>query len=284
MPILPSGLVVPGLPYLIALGLGTVLITLLLVGLEAPVTKEYVVAFVPWMAVGGIVHAFYQVSAPPAVTSPPGLYPGWVAPVFSAPAVYVTLYVVVGLVWILLVMIGELSGRMNRVGTYLGAVGLGVLCVFLGAMIWQGLALEFSPLWPIVGFVVTVPVTGVTYALISLRWTRAAARAGLSGASVIFAHAFDGLTTLIGVDILGVSERTPIPEAIMNLAASLPTAEYIGSGWLFVLVKLVVASVVVIAVADMLEERPTLGSLLLVLVTAVGLGPAANNFVLFTLA
>ncbi|WP_181686249.1 DUF63 family protein [Halorhabdus salina] len=285
MPLLPSGLVVPDLPYLLGLGLGGLLTTVFLVGIEPPVTKGHVIAFVPWIAVGGISHALYQLSVPPTVTSPPGLYPEWVAPLFSAPAVYVTVYVLIGGVWLVLVMIGALSGRIDRVGTYLGAVGTGVLLVFLGAIVWQGLgdALDFSPLWPIVGFIIAVPLSGITYALISLRWTTQAARAGLAGGSVVFAHAFDGVTTAIGADVLSVTERSPLPEAIMDFAASLPTAAYLGSGWLFVVVKLLVAGLVVVAVADMLDEHPVQGSLLLVFVAAVGLGPAANNFVIFTL-
>lgn len=283
MPILPSGLVIPDVPYLLALGLGAVLTTLLLLGLEPPVTKQYVIALMPWMAVGGMAHAFYEISIPPTVTSPPGLYPEWVAPLFSAPSVYVTLYVVVGTIWLALHMYGTMAGRIHRVGTYLGAVGSGVLIVFVTATVWQGLTIGFSPLWPTVGFVLSVAVTTVTYVLLSLRWTGAIAKTGLAGAGVVFAHAFDGLTTMIGIDLLAVTERTPIPAAIMDFAGSLPTASYLGSGWLFVLVKLLVASIIVIAVAEYVDEQPTEGSLFLIVVTAVGLGPAANNFVLFSL-
>ena len=281
--VLPSGFVVPDIPYLVALGLAALLTTLLLWGLEPPVTRHHVVAFLPWAAVGGITHAFYQITVPPAVTSPPGLYPEWIAPLFAAPAVYVTLYVVVGIVWLSLIFAGAISGSLDRTHLHLGISGLGVLIVFLTAMVWQGLEIGLSPTWPIVGFVLALPLTAVAYFLLSVRWTGVVARTGLAGAAVVFAHVFDGVITAIGYDVLGASERTPLPAAIMAFAGDLPTAAYLGSGWLFVIIKVVVATIVVAAVADLVDERPAAGSLLLTFVAAFGLGPATNNFVLFFL-
>lgn len=279
MAILPSGLVVPDLPYLVVIGLGALLTTLLLLGFEPPVRKMHVIALLPWMAIGGIAHGFYQVP----ISS--GLYPEWIAPLFSAPMVYITTYVLVATVWLLLILLGTATGNLDRVGLYLGSIGLGVLIVFLGAMVWQGIApgLSFTPIWPTLAFVISLAVTAVTYFLVSLRWTGAVARMGLAGVAVVFAHAFDGVITMIGYDVLETPERTPLPEAIMEFAGSLPTAQFIGSGWLFLLVKLLIAIFVVVTFADYVEERPTRGSLFLVVITAVGLGPAVNNFVLFTL-
>ncbi|MFB6202839.1 MAG: DUF63 family protein [Halorhabdus sp.] len=284
--VLPSGLVVPEAPYLVALGLGALLTTLLLWGIQPPVTKNHVLAFLPWVAVGGITHAFYQISLPnaiPPITSPPGLYPEWVAPLFSAPAVYVTIYVVVGVVWLALIFIGTIGGILDRVYLHLGVTGLGVLVVFLIALVWQGLAIGLDPLWPLVAFLVSLPITAVAYFLLSVQWTSVVARTGMAGATVVFSHVFDGVITAIGYDVLGMSERTPIPAAIMEFAGTLPTAPYLGSGWLFVVVKLLVVTVVLWATADLFDERPAVGSLLFVFVAAVGLGPATNNFVLFIL-
>ena len=284
--VLPSGLVVPETPYLVALGLAALLTTLLLWGLEPPVTKRHVFAFLPWIAVGGITHAFYQVSVPtavPPVTSPPGLYPEGVAPLFSAPSVYLTIYVVVGVVWLLLIFIGTIGGFLERTHLHLGITGLGVLIVFLVMLVWQGLEIGLSPLWPIVALVLALPITAVAYFLLSVKLTSIVARTGLAGAAVVFAHVFDGVITAVGYDVLGASERTPLPAAIMEFAGTLPTAPYLGSGWLFVVVKLLVAIVVVAAAADLFDDRPAAGSLLFTLVAAFGLGPAANNFVLFIL-
>ena len=62
----------------------------------------------------------------------------------------------------------------------------------------------------------------------------------------------------------------------------MPTAEVLGTVWLFVLVKIALATVVVTFLAESVRERPREGYLLLALVAAVGLGPGAHNLLLFT--
>ena len=108
--------------------------------------------------------------------------------------------------------------------------------------------------------------------------------AGGVGALAVVAHALDGVSTAVGVDVLGFGERTPLSRVIIETAAALPTAEVLGAGWLFVVVKLAVACVVVVLLADLVEEDPREGSLLLGFVAAVGLGPGAHNLLLFAIA
>jgi uncharacterized membrane protein len=57
----------------------------------------------------------------------------------------------------------------------------------------------------------------------------------------------------------------------------------VGEGWVFLLVKLAVATLVVWLFAEYVRDRPAEGYLLLGLVAAVGLGPAAHNLLLFAI-
>jgi uncharacterized membrane protein len=107
---------------------------------------------------------------------------------------------------------------------------------------------------------------------------------GRLGILAVGAHALDGVSTAVGIDLLGFGERTPLSRLVIEFGASLPTAPAIGGAWLFVLVKLVVASVVVVALTETVREEPTTGRLLLGFVAAVGLGPGAHNVLLFTVA
>jgi len=107
---------------------------------------------------------------------------------------------------------------------------------------------------------------------------------GPTGPLVLFAHALDGVSTAVGVDILQYGERTPLPRLIIDTARSLPTAEFVGAGWLFVAVKIALASLIVVYLADLVRDDPTRGNLLLGLVAAVGLGPGTHNLVLFAVA
>jgi len=124
-------------------------------------------------------------------------------------------------------------------------------------------------------------VTFVVYVLLGAWRTYIIAEARHVGWLVLFSHVFDGITTAIGVDLLGTTERSYLPRAIMEFAADLPTAEILGTGWLFVVVKVVVAVLVIVLFADYVSEEPERGNLLFAAVAFVGLGPAMNNFLLF---
>lgn len=277
MVLFPEGFVIPGVPYLGGLVLGAILTTILLVSLEPEVNKNYVVSFLPWMALGGILHGFYQ------VPEPPGLYPSGIAPIFSAPTVYLTMYVLVSVIWLILLLFGTATGHLDDIGHYLGSVGTGMLIVAIGTMIWQGLALGAWLLWPVVGFVASLVLTAFVYIPMSLIWTGPVSKTGVAGPALVFAQAFDGIITAIGYDILGAGEQMPVSAAILKLGSQLPVAEYIGAGWLFVVVKILIPVLVVLSLADYMAEQPRQGTLIFVMVTAVGLGPAMNNFVIFVL-
>ena len=82
--ILPEGLVVPGVPYLLGLAVASIAVGAVLFTRRPPVTQRLVVAFTPWMAAGAAFHVLYQLEAVPDA----------VAPLFSAPAVYVSTFLV----------------------------------------------------------------------------------------------------------------------------------------------------------------------------------------------
>jgi len=276
MQVLPSGLAVPPLPYVAVLVVFTVALVALLVALEPPVTQRQVVAFVPWIATGGILHAFHQL----------GVYPSSVAPFFGAPAVYVTTFVLTGAIWLVSAFLATVNDRPERIARDLVAIGSGVLVTLVGFAYWQAAGLVESTVpfaWPVVGVLGGLVITAPAYYLLTIWQTSAVAKVGYGGVAVVYAHALDGFSTALGVDVLGVGERTPIPARIMEFAADLPTAQYIGQGWLFVVVKLLLAMAIVLALDEYVDEEPTQGNLLLTFVAAVGLGPAANNLTLFLL-
>lgn len=272
--VLPSGLVIPPLPYLVTLVGATLLIGALLVAIEPPVDQRTVLALVPWIGLGGLLHALSL----PTIT----LYSPRVAPLFRAPAVYLTTFIATGLVWITLSMIGVRRGSDDTISRNLGLVGTGILTVMLVLTLITALRSGLlAVIWPTVAFIGSLVVAAVVVLIIALWRTPVMIRARYAGPAVIFAHVFDGLSTAIGKDVLGVGERSPIPRMIMEFASTLPTASTLGTGWLFLLVKIVVASAVVVLMHEYLEEEPVEGSLIMAVIVAVGLGPAMNNFVLF---
>lgn len=272
--VLPSGLALPPFEYAVALLGGTLVVTALLYALEPPIDQRTVVALTPWMALGGALHALHQ---PPIEA-----YRPVVAPLFGAPAVYLTTYVTLGAIWVALSLFSVRRGHSETISRNLGLVGTGFLTVILVLSVIMALRSDLLALvWPTVSVTVAAVLAALTVLAVALWRTPIAVRMRYAAPTVVLAHALDGVSTAVGADVIGVTERTPIPARIMEFAASLPTAPYLGRGWLFVLVKLVVAVVIVVLLDDYLEEEPVEASILLAVVTAVGLGPAANNIVLF---
>jgi uncharacterized membrane protein len=275
--VLPTGFGLPPLPYLVVLVGGVFLITALLIALEPPVDQRTVVALAPWMALGGALHALNQ--------PPVELYDATLAPLFGTPSVYLTTFNTTGTVWLLLALFGVRTGHDENISRNLGLVGTGILTVILLLSAITALRSGLiDPVWPALAVLVSLFVAAIAVLAVALWRTPLVIRARYAAPVVVFAHVFDGVSTAIGTDVLGVSERSPLPRAIMEFAGDLPTASAIGSGWLFVLVKLVVAIAVVVLMDDYLQEEPVEASLVLSLVAAVGLGPATNNVVLFLFA
>jgi uncharacterized membrane protein len=216
---------------------------------------------------GSAAHVLYVIDALPDAVRPLG----------GTPAVYVAVATLGVGAWVLADAV--LDGP--TVPRALAASG-GLLA--LGAVVAVGLAgASMSPGAPAAAVVVASVLAAVAWAGLS-RAAPAVRTTGALGAFVIFAHLLDGVSTAVGVDVLGFGERTPLSRVIIEFAAGLPTDPVLGAGWLFVLVKLGVASLVVWLFADLVDEEPVRSRLLLGFVAAVGLGPAVHNLLLFTIA
>jgi len=278
-----SDFVLPGLIPAVVLLIATGTISVLLYALRPPLTQRMVLAFVPWVVSGAILHVFWQLQN----ILQRQLYPTWAEVFFSAPAVYLTTFIAVGTIWALSATIVPSYDYADRMGTYIFATGMGVFIPLLLLLLWQGLddsIAPMEPVFPVLGLIIALVLTFVVYVLIGAWRTYVMAEARWVGAFVLFAHIFDGVTTAIGVDVLEGGERSVAPQVILDFAADLPTADVIGVGWLFVLFKILLASLIVILFADYVSEKPTEGNLFLALVAVFGLGPATNNFFLFLLS
>lgn len=272
--------VMPGPVQSAALLIGAGTVFVLLYALRPPVTQRTVLALIPWMISGGILHVFWQLGQ----TVQDQLYPPVIADLFAAPAVYLTTFMLVGAIWIVSSIIVPSYDRSDRIATYLATTGVGVLIPLVGLLLWQGLGEEIAPMkpvWPVLGLIISLVLTFVLYMAIGAWRTYVIAEARYVGAFVLFAHVFDGVTTAIGVEQLGASERSALPRAIMEFAAGLPTADLLGEAWLFVVVKLVLATTLVAVFHDYVAEEPAEGTLFLTGIAAIGLGPGAHNFFLF---
>ena len=270
--ILPEGFVLPPAIYtvLLVLGLGTVAAVLYV--LSPPVRNRTIVAFAPWMMTGGVLHAIVVAQGMPPL----------VEPLFEAPAVYATVGIVAGVVWIV-GSVYEAVGN-HSAARILGVVGTGVVVTFVVFALIEGhQAGQLHPLPAVLAIAGTIVAAAVTWILLGLYFTDSAAATSLTGVLVVLGQALDGVSTAVGYDVLGARERTPLAAHVLDAGAQLPTAEYIGAGWLFVLVKLLLASAIVVLFREWVKESPQQARLVLAFVAGVGLGPGTHNLLLFVL-
>jgi uncharacterized membrane protein len=270
--------VVPDPVVVVALAVPAVAVAVLLYALRPQVSQRTVLAFVPWMVSGALLHVLYQMhtALDETVVS--------VVPtaVLSAPSVYVTAFVLMGAVWILAAL-GN-PRRTRRVAHLLAGTGVVAVASIGGYAIWVALdRFALEPALPLLGLLGSLVVTAVLYIGLGLWRPYIVAKARLAGALVVFAHVFDAITTAIGVELLDAGERSTFPRLVMEFAADLPTADLLGEAWLFVVIKVVIATAIVALFHDYVEDRPSEGNLFFAFMAAVGLGPAVHNFCLFAL-
>lgn len=269
--VLPEGFTMPPPAYSVALFMASLIVAVLLILLRPEVRDWTVLAFGSWMGVGGAAHVLERV----------GAVPDWATPLFAAPAVYATTFILTGGVWLLLV-VGQDAGFFDSVARLMGFIGSSswiILTIFISIIAIR--AGTFSPLWPVLALVASLVVGGLAILGLSLTYTTVVAKTGKVGGFVIFAHSLDGVTTAVGVDVLGTTERSPVPRMVMEFAGGLPTADLIGVGWLFVVVKVVLAVAIVGLFADFVETDPDRANLLLTAIAAVGFGPGVYNLMLY---
>jgi uncharacterized membrane protein len=264
--LLPAGTTLPPLPHLVVLLLATAGVVAALRRRRPAVTGRRVLALAPWMALGSATHVLYVVDALPSL----------LAPFAGSPAVYLTVGALAGAAWL-----AADAARPDRIAATIAAAGALCLVPVVAVAVGTGVS-PVGARWSTLALALTVPVAGATWAGLTRARPETRVTGGVGGLAV-FGHALDGVSTAVGTTQLGFGERTPLSRILLEVGG-LPSLPVIGEGWLFLLVKLAVASAVVWLFAAYVREEPAEGYLLLGFVAAMGLGPAAHNLLLFSVA
>jgi uncharacterized membrane protein len=145
----------------------------------------------------------------------------------------------------------------------------GFPAVLLDSAGWIGLSLSVST------FVTALLWSGYR------RWIpETTGAAGLPGVFLLFGQTLDGVTTIIGIDMLGFSEQVPLSRLVLELTAQLPVASVIGVGWALFALKLALVTGLLRTVQPSPGKRDHFVTLALLTAGFAGLLPGLNNLLL----
>ncbi|MFC6757271.1 hypothetical protein ACFQER_12075 [Halomicroarcula sp. GCM10025894] len=123
---------------------------------------------------------------------------------------YLTTFNTMGTVWLLLSFLGVRLGHDENVPRNLGLVGTGILTVILVLSAITALRSGIiDPVWAPLSVILSLFVAAIAVLAVALWRTPLVIRARYAAPVVVFAHVFDGISTAIGTDVIGVAERSP---------------------------------------------------------------------------
>jgi uncharacterized membrane protein len=286
----PGYTIVSEIGYMLMLIYTLIGIYLLLNQLEIVDDPNLYFAFVPFMLLGGALRVVEDGTdrAVEAGVAPLVEYP--LSSVIISPVIYATVFLVAltsltGCIWL------QERGIIQDYYRWTAGIGTTLVALTLAYLTVGALTTEYSTLYPSVLLSTVGIATGLSYGIYRLFDTYAPefnSGTGYIGLVVLWGHAIDGVANVLladWLDVLGVPltyyPKHPANEFIIAATETIQPASVsaaIGTSWPFLLVKLGVASMVVWLFNDeFLTESPRYALLLLIAVTAVGLGPGTRD-------
>jgi uncharacterized membrane protein len=290
----PGYTLVSELGYMIVLVFMLAGVYLLLRRLDLEPYRHFFYALVPWMLFGGALRVVEDAfDATPAGVDPAITYPANV--LIISPIIYFTVFVLA----LGALLVSKWLQRAGHADTYhypLGGIGLGVLAATVGYLGFLALSTDYVEWHPLI-LVTVVGLATLIAAAVYLaleRWSPATnSGTGLMGAVVVWAHAIDGVANVLASDwtwVFGIAQygaKHPIDRILSGILTSVQPASVtavVGDSWLFLVVKIVVATLIVALFDDeFIQHSPRYAVVLLGAVVAVGLGPGTRDMLRVTL-
>ncbi|MDY6819498.1 MAG: DUF63 family protein [Halobacteriales archaeon] len=246
-------------------------------------------ALFPFMLFGGALRVVEDANdAVPTGVEPILTYP-WNTLIIS-PVIYFTVFFLTLGALLLSVWLAR-RGVVDGYERPLFASGVILLTGTIGYLLFLALTTSYVGFFPQIAIVVLIGATAITGLLwVGIERYRPGLNAGTGrmGLLIIWGHMIDGVANVVGIDwgaelglpygdlypkhpanrfLISVGER--FPETVQNL---------IGTGWPFLLVK-IIAVLIVLSIFDdrIFEDSPRYSVLLLIAIVAVGLGPGTRD-------
>jgi uncharacterized membrane protein len=293
----PGYTLVSEVGYMLILVYMLVGVYLLLERLEIADDPNLYFAFIPFMLLGGALRVVEDGTdrAVSAGVTPLVEYP--LSSVIISPVIYGTVFLMT-LLSLLACLELDRRGVVDSYYRATAGVGIALVVATMAYLIMGALTTDYSTLYPSVLLSTVAIASALSYGLYRLFESylpEVNSGTGYIGLLVIWGHAIDGVANVLLADWLDALSvpltyypKHPANAFIISTTEALqPTGltAAIGTSWPFLIVKLVVASLVVWLFNDeFLDESPRYALLLLIAVTAVGLGPGTRDMLRATVA
>jgi len=270
----PGYTIISEVGYIVALLLTISGVVLMLERLNVGQDRGLFWAMVPFMLLGGGLRTVED--AHNAMGDSWFEYP--LNTLLISPVIYFVIFVI-AVACILLSIWLSRQGYTERYEYPLGAMGSAAFLLSVGylsslAVTDPEVTFYLLVLLAMVGL--AAAATAATWYAIETFAPRINAGTGVAGAMVLVAHAVDGAANVIGLDYL-MALGVPY-----NLSPKHPANRFIvdlfGAAWPFLVVKMAAATFVIwVFEPDLVEDSPRYTTLLLIAVSAVGLGPGTRD-------
>ncbi|MFB6096745.1 MAG: hypothetical protein ABEJ74_05100 [Haloferacaceae archaeon] len=235
------------------------------------VTHGTVVAWLPWLVAGGVLHALRGVVGYPAV----------VASVFELPWVYLLTATVGGFGWTLITQFASSRGAREFVPHYFGLMGVGLLLAPGVLLIVSAGAASPQTLfvWALVPVVAGI-LTYLTLIALGLWMPSPTYFAGSAGAAVVYGVALNGIVAALAIGV-GGQAAPPWLVVLASAVARLDPVTYplaLVSGAVWVRLALGIAAIRLLAALGRSHDALAQRGLDLAIVASVVL--SANAFLL----
>ncbi|MFC7223117.1 DUF63 family protein [Halalkalicoccus sp. GCM10025322] len=275
--------------YALVLVFALIGVVFLLRRLEIGNGRGFFFALFPFMLFGGALRTVEDANVALLQAGDPAIPFPWSGLLIS-PLIYFTVFFVT----LAALLVSVAAARREVVRRYeplLAGMGTVALVVTVGYLGWLASTTDLLDSHPSVPIVTLVGATLIT-ALVWVGTERYApevnAGTGYMGALVVWGHTIDGIANVLSLDwasAFGLPTYTPkhvVNSAIIDVTSALQpdsVSNAIGTAWPFLFVKVGAALFVVwVFNEEIFEDSPRYSMLLLVAVTAVGLGPGTRDF------
>lgn len=251
--------------------------------------RGFFFALFPFMLFGGALRTVEDANVALLQAGDPAIPFPWSGLLIS-PLIYFTVFFVT----LAALLVSVAAARREVVRRYepllagMGTVALVVTVGYLGWLASTTDLLDFHPSVPIVTLVGATLITAIVWVGTERYAPEVNAGTGYMGALVVWGHTIDGIANVLSLDwasAFGLPTYTPkhvVNSAIIDVTSALQpdsVSNAIGTAWPFLFVKVGAALFVVwVFNEEIFEDSPRYSMLLLVAVTAVGLGPGTRDF------